>query len=167
MARLTMSMALAAFVMMTDAAMAQPYCREYTEQVYIGDRYEQAYGTACMQPDGHWEKVTKPVVPGYRHEVTRIGDAVPPSHTYVIRDRFPPAASTYSPGITLNLHSGYHRGRHHYGYHPHHPHWKHYWKHKKHYWKHKKHRAKHHWKRHGRHHGGHAYGYGHRGHHHW
>ena len=31
------------------------YCREYTQTVYIGGRAENAYGTACRQPDGSWQ----------------------------------------------------------------------------------------------------------------
>jgi len=30
------------------------YCREYTQTVVIGGRSQQAYGTACRQPDGSW-----------------------------------------------------------------------------------------------------------------
>jgi surface antigen len=30
------------------------YCREYQTYVYIDGREEQAYGTACRQPDGAW-----------------------------------------------------------------------------------------------------------------
>ncbi|MFO1242656.1 MAG: hypothetical protein U1E36_05580 [Rickettsiales bacterium] len=33
----------------------QPYCREYNGQVIVGGRYQQSYGTACMQPDGAWQ----------------------------------------------------------------------------------------------------------------
>jgi surface antigen len=33
------------------------YCREYSQTVYIGGRAEQAYGTACRQPDGSWQIV--------------------------------------------------------------------------------------------------------------
>jgi hypothetical protein len=36
---------------------AEEYCREYTKNVYIGGRTEQAYGTACYRPDGSWEIV--------------------------------------------------------------------------------------------------------------
>lgn len=32
------------------------YCREYTESFNIGGREETGYGTACLQPDGSWEK---------------------------------------------------------------------------------------------------------------
>ena len=31
------------------------YCREFTTQVYVGGRSEQARGTACRQPDGSWQ----------------------------------------------------------------------------------------------------------------
>ena len=30
------------------------YCREYQQTVTVGGRTEQAYGTACRQPDGSW-----------------------------------------------------------------------------------------------------------------
>jgi hypothetical protein len=35
------------------------YCREFLQTVEIGGRAEQAYGTACRQPDGSWQ-VTSP-----------------------------------------------------------------------------------------------------------
>jgi surface antigen len=31
------------------------YCREYTQSVNIGGESQQAYGTACRNPDGSWE----------------------------------------------------------------------------------------------------------------
>ncbi len=31
------------------------YCREFTQTVTIGGRTEEAYGTACRQPDGTWK----------------------------------------------------------------------------------------------------------------
>jgi len=34
------------------------YCREFQQTVTIGGRTEQAYGTACKQPDGAWELVS-------------------------------------------------------------------------------------------------------------
>lgn len=33
------------------------YCREYQQTVTIGGKTEQAYGTACRQPDGNWKLV--------------------------------------------------------------------------------------------------------------
>lgn len=37
---------------------ADRYCREFQKTVTIGNRTEQAYGTACMQPDGAWEVIS-------------------------------------------------------------------------------------------------------------
>ncbi len=33
------------------------YCREYQQTVYVGGEKQQAYGTACRQPDGTWKIV--------------------------------------------------------------------------------------------------------------
>lgn len=34
------------------------YCREYQQTITVGGRREDAYGTACQQPDGSWEIVS-------------------------------------------------------------------------------------------------------------
>jgi hypothetical protein len=34
------------------------YCREFQQEVRIDGRFESAYGTACLQPDGTWEVVS-------------------------------------------------------------------------------------------------------------
>ena len=31
------------------------YCREYLQEVVINGKLQQAYGTACRQPDGSWK----------------------------------------------------------------------------------------------------------------
>ncbi len=33
------------------------YCREFSQQVRIGDQVQESYGTACLQPDGTWHIV--------------------------------------------------------------------------------------------------------------
>lgn len=33
------------------------YCREYSQQIRIGNQVQESYGTACMQPDGSWKIV--------------------------------------------------------------------------------------------------------------
>ena len=33
------------------------YCREYQTTVVVGGREQEAYGTACQQPDGSWKVV--------------------------------------------------------------------------------------------------------------
>lgn len=35
------------------------YCREFQQQVVIGGQVQDAYGTACRQPDGSWEIVAE------------------------------------------------------------------------------------------------------------
>ncbi len=34
------------------------YCREYTQTVVVGGKKQDAYGTACRQPDGTWQIVS-------------------------------------------------------------------------------------------------------------
>lgn len=34
---------------------AGQYCREFQQTVTVGGRTEEAYGTACRQPDGTWQ----------------------------------------------------------------------------------------------------------------
>jgi len=34
------------------------YCREYSQTISVGGKNEQAYGTACRQPDGNWKVVS-------------------------------------------------------------------------------------------------------------
>lgn len=33
------------------------YCREFTQTINVGGQVEEAYGTACRQPDGSWKIV--------------------------------------------------------------------------------------------------------------
>ena len=33
------------------------YCREFTRTILIGNRWQQGYGNACLQPDGSWQLV--------------------------------------------------------------------------------------------------------------
>ena len=40
----------------TDTATGS-YCREFQQTVTIGGKAEQAYGTACRQPDGTWKVI--------------------------------------------------------------------------------------------------------------
>lgn len=39
-------------------AQAQPYCREYTQTMKVGNTLQKGYGTACMQADGSWQIMT-------------------------------------------------------------------------------------------------------------
>jgi surface antigen len=33
------------------------YCREFTQQITVGGKTQEGYGTACRQPDGTWQIV--------------------------------------------------------------------------------------------------------------
>ena len=35
------------------------YCREFQQTVNVGGQKQQAYGTACRQPDGNWQIVNQ------------------------------------------------------------------------------------------------------------
>ncbi|MDR3424825.1 MAG: glycine zipper 2TM domain-containing protein [Alphaproteobacteria bacterium] len=36
---------------------AGTYCREYSQEIDVGGQTQEAYGTACLQPDGSWRIV--------------------------------------------------------------------------------------------------------------
>jgi len=59
-------------------AYANDYCREYTRTVYIGNRTQEAYGTACLQPNGDWMIVGEGVGNDIPSNVNNV--------EYVIRD---------------------------------------------------------------------------------
>ncbi len=50
---------VAAVVVLAGTAEAQdaPYCREYQQKVTVGGKVKESWGTACMQPDGSWQKM--------------------------------------------------------------------------------------------------------------
>ena len=43
-----------------EPARNDPYCREFQREVVIAGVPQQAYGTACLQPDGSWKVVGDP-----------------------------------------------------------------------------------------------------------
>ncbi len=45
---------IAAFIFAGAGEARAEYCREYTRTVYIGSNVQEAYGNACLQPDGSW-----------------------------------------------------------------------------------------------------------------
>lgn len=55
-------------------AVAQEYCREYTENITINGAPHTAYGTACRQPDGAWKK--------HPHKKPRRAAHAPPSPSH-------------------------------------------------------------------------------------
>lgn len=86
------------------------YCREFTQTVEIGGEIQQAYGTACRQPDGSWQMTATQPQTQVRQVVVR---------ERVVEPVYRPASyPTYRP-FTTSLsfywveHSGRHYGRHH------------------------------------------------------
>jgi surface antigen len=81
------------------------YCREFTTQVYVGGRLEEAYGTACRMPDGSWQiqDQVAEVARGPRHEPAPVYVV----HEPVYRHGPPPWAPAYG-----------HRARYTYYYYP-------------------------------------------------
>ncbi len=79
--------ALSSAVMAKDAAAASysgAYCREFTKTVTIGRKQTEAWGTACMQPDGSWQIVDTNSEAVYDNPQTYIvlRDPVPPPPRY-------------------------------------------------------------------------------------
>lgn len=81
--KLAMGIALmtGAFVWQPVEAKAADYCREYTRTVYIGNRTQEAYGQACLQPNGDWMIVNE----GTGNDNYYVPDNVTDVN-YVIRD---------------------------------------------------------------------------------
>lgn len=47
--------AMAALLGLALAAPANAqYCREFTQRILIGGKFQQGYGTSCLMPDGAW-----------------------------------------------------------------------------------------------------------------
>lgn len=73
------ALATAAFLAAPQAKAANgDYCREYTRTVFIGGRTEQAYGTACLEPDGAWRVADENLGGRYNEP--------PQNVTYIIND---------------------------------------------------------------------------------
>ncbi len=103
------------------------YCREYTRSVYIGGRREEAYGTACMQPDGSWMIVgeglgndipvnvtnVKYIIHDDRRDFvpTRVVCVEPKYKKYKYKNA-PPSFVWYNNGRYVNYQKKYNNGNH-------------------------------------------------------
>ncbi len=80
--------ALASMMMPSDAkAYGNDYCREYTRTVYIGSRMEEAYGTACLQPDGSWMIVGEGLDNNIPNNVSNVDYVIRDNNRYVTPQR--------------------------------------------------------------------------------
>jgi hypothetical protein len=116
-----------------EASAQDSYCREYTRSVYIGGQREEAYGTACMQPDGSWMIVGEGLGGDIPENVTKVNyiihddrrDFVParvvyvePKYKYYKYKKPPPSFVWYNNGRYVNYHPkyiNYGRGHHYNG----------------------------------------------------
>ena len=83
---------------------AQPYCREYTQTLKIGNALQQAYGTACRQPDGSWQLIPSG---------GQAGQQPAPNITYIVRDNglyYMPPYPAFDVQIFGNFRHGEKRG---------------------------------------------------------
>jgi hypothetical protein len=123
----TLSVAVLALIAMTGLpgkAHAQPFCREYTKRVVIDGRWETAYGTACLQPDGSWQEMNssparyqyqpEPPRPVYR-EVVYIERSPQPVYSSRVVHHHYPSYVFIPPGH-------YKHHKHHDDHHHHHDH---------------------------------------------
>jgi surface antigen len=93
------------------------YCREFTQTVEINGEIQQAYGTACRQPDGSWQMTSAQPQTQVQKVVVRervVKPANPPAYY--------PAYWPFATSLSFSWveHSGGHRGRHHGGHRWHH-----------------------------------------------
>ena len=93
------------------------YCREFQQTIIIDGRQERGYGTACRQPDGHWQivnphSIQKPPQPAKSISRERVYDP-PVRRTY---PRYRPAYIHPFYPASLSLSFGYvkHKGHSHY-----------------------------------------------------
>lgn len=49
--------AIGLLALVGSAQAAEPYCREFSQQIVVGGKVRQGYGTACLQPNGSWQIV--------------------------------------------------------------------------------------------------------------
>lgn len=83
------------------------YCREYQQEITIGGKTKQAYGTACRQPDGSWEIVSVQQPP----QVVIQRRVVQPQTVIIHRGGYPRRRGFYHPGAKYG--SGDWRQHHH------------------------------------------------------
>ncbi len=83
---------------------SEPYCREYTQSLKIGNALQQGYGTACRQPDGSWQLMPT---------AQTAGAPPPPPITYVVRENnvyYQPPSPAFETVILGNFRHGEERG---------------------------------------------------------
>lgn len=102
-----------------EEAKANNYCREYTRSVYIGNSTQEAYGTACLQPNGDWMIVGEGLGGNVPYSGNNVNYAIRDNNRYIT----PPRVVYYDRAPQYNYHpspmfvwdsGGHNRGNTHY-----------------------------------------------------
>jgi surface antigen len=88
------------------------YCREYTQTVEINGEIQEAYGTACRQPDGSWQITSAEPQAQVQQQVVVRERVVEPAYSPVYYPAYWPFATSLS--FSWVEHSGGHHGGRHY-----------------------------------------------------
>jgi hypothetical protein len=105
-----------------EEAKAGDYCREYTRTVYIGNRTQEAYGNACLQPDGSWMIVGEGLGNDIPGNVNNVDYVIRDNNQYITPPRVvyydrTPRYNHYRPApLFVWYNNGHYRGGHHYKY---------------------------------------------------
>jgi len=68
-------------------AYSNNYCREYTRTVYIGGCSQDAFGTACLQPDGSWMIVGEGLGNDIPANVSQVDYVIRDNNRYITPNR--------------------------------------------------------------------------------
>lgn len=132
------------------------YCREFTKNIKVNGKLQEAYGTACLQPDGSWKQASDMMIKGQTVEALApeegfypVGQSVQPA---IISEPLYVAPHTVYRRTSFFFGSGYEtdpyyvHGRYYDPYY-----WDAHWAHHRRYYRHDRHDNKDHHD--GRHHG--------------
>ena len=89
------------FSLLSSAAMAQDYCREYTQEIRVGNQMVQGYGTTCLQPDGSWQVQGDPQLPPEYQQSNNNGYYSQPQQIQPVIIQQPVYVPQYAPQSTL------------------------------------------------------------------
>jgi len=102
------------------------YCREYQQTVIVGGQQQQAYGTACRQPDGSWQIVSNAEPQRQQQQVV----VQRPARVYVQEPVYVPSYRPYAYwpfptflSFSYSRSSGHYDGWGHHDGRRHHRHW--------------------------------------------
>lgn len=119
-------------VLIASAASAEEYCREYSRNVVVGGRTQEAYGTACQRPDGSWQIMSESGVggqsvssqPAFLAYENNVGRAVHTQPATVVVERDPSWRWLTPLAFALTLNALVDHPQVHY-YRPRYHHWRH------------------------------------------